>query len=84
MARTIVQLTEKQMQRLRRRAKGEDVSVSELVRRGVDSLLATPIPDEDAIRKAKEAVGFADLGLRDLADRHDEYFARRVPWISTH
>lgn len=78
MVRTIVQLTEKQAKNLRRRAKKERVSISELVRRGVDTILSTPRMDEETLRRAKEAVGFADLGLVDLAARHDEYFAEAL------
>lgn len=78
MVRTIVQLTEEQAKELRRRSKDEGVSMSELVRRGVDMVLTTPRFDEEAIRRAKEAVGFADLGIPDLSERHDEYFAEAI------
>ena len=78
MVRTIIQLTEKQAKELRERAKKERVSMSELVRRGVDMVLTSPRRDEEAIRRAKDAVGFADFGIPDLSERHEEYFAEAI------
>jgi len=78
MVRTIIQLTEKQAKELKERSKKERVSVSELVRRGVDELLSKPSPDEEAWRRAMEAVGFADFGIPDLSERHDHYFAKAL------
>jgi len=78
MVRTIIQLTEKQAKELRERSKKERVSVSELVRRGVDIVLSKPSIDEETWRRAMEAVGFADLGIPDLSERHDEYYAEAI------
>ena len=78
MVRTIIQLTEKQAEELRQRSKKEGVSVSELVRQGVDIILSKPSIDEETWRRAMEAVGFADLGITDLSERHDEYFAEAI------
>ena len=78
MVRTIIQLTEKQAKELRQRSKKEGVSVSELVRQGVDIILSKPSLDDETWRRAMEAVGFADLGIRDLSERHDEYFAEAL------
>jgi len=78
MVRTIIQLTEKQAERLRRRAKAENVSMSELVRRGVDVILSAPRLDAEIVRRAKAAAGSADLGLADLSARHDDHFAEAL------
>lgn len=78
MVRTIIQLTEKQAKELRQRSKKEGVSVSELVRQGVDIILSKPSLDDETWRRAMEAVGFADFGIPDLSERHDEYFAEAI------
>lgn len=74
MVRTIVQLTERQAEQLRTRAKTQGVSVSELVRRGVDHVLSTPTEDEEIRRRAIAAVGFIH-DVPDLAENHDKYLA---------
>ncbi len=74
MVRTIVQLTEEQSRKLKERAKKQGISVSELVRQGVDRVLAIPLPSEEARRRAREAVGFIH-DVPDLAVNHDKYLA---------
>jgi predicted component of type VI protein secretion system len=74
----MVQLTDAQRRELKRLARERHVSVSELVRRGVDMVLSCEVTGPDARRRAREAVGFADFGIKDLADRHDEYFAEAL------
>ncbi|MEW6752155.1 MAG: CopG family transcriptional regulator [Candidatus Latescibacterota bacterium] len=82
--RTIVQLTEGQAEGLRRRAREEGVSVSELVRRGVDRVLATPTGHEEMRRRAIAALGFV-RHEPDLPEDHDRYlgkaYAASSPWI---
>ena len=75
MVRTIIQLTEDQAKHLRKRAKEQGVSVSALVRRGVDILLRSGISDEELRRRAKEAVGFVS-DKPDLSTNHDRYLAQ--------
>lgn len=75
MVRTIIQLTEDQARGLKERARAQRVSVSALVRESVQTLLAKPSYDEQIRRRAKEAVGFADLGASDVAENHDKYLA---------
>lgn len=77
MVRTQVQLTPQQAAALRERAASEKVSVSELIRRSVDALLAHNQPDGRVERKqrASAAIGFLKDGPVDLAERHDEYLA---------
>ena len=74
MVRTIVQLTENQAEELRRRAREQGVSISQLVRQGVDKLLSTPSADEAIRRRALAAVGFI-RDEPDLSVDHDQYLA---------
>lgn len=74
MVRTIVQLTESQSQGLRERAKERGVSVSELVRQGVDVILRSQITDAEMRQRARNAVGFAP-DVPDLSEDHDRYLA---------
>lgn len=78
MVRTIIQLTEKQAKELRQRSKKEGVSMSELVRQGIDIILSKPSIDDETWRRAMEAVGFAKGGPPDLSERHDEYLAQAI------
>jgi hypothetical protein len=77
MIRTQVQLTEAQMRELKRVAKNEDVSVAELVRRGVDLYLRQcEGPSEDELwERSFKAIGrFSDReGATDVAENHDRY-----------
>jgi Arc/MetJ-type ribon-helix-helix transcriptional regulator len=81
MIRTIVQLTEVQAAALKRLATRRGVSVSELVRQGVDRVLAD---DERAARRARlmELAGKYS-GPPDLAARHDDYLAETYAMTST-
>lgn len=74
MVRTIVQLTESQAEMLRKRARHQRVSISELVRQGVDKILATPTEDEETRRRAAAAVGFIH-DAPDLGENHDKYLS---------
>lgn len=78
MVRTMVQLTEAQQEELKRLAKARHTSVSELVRRGVDMVIGSGMMDPEVRRRAREAVGFADSGLTDLAENHDKYYAEAI------
>lgn len=72
MVRTQIQLEPEQLERLKRRAAELGVSVAELVRRGVEHVLAD---EERSVRWARafEAVGVARSGVPDLGLRHDQY-----------
>lgn len=80
MIRAMVQFTEQQMRRLKRKAASEKVSVSEVVRRSID--LAFQETDEPTLdekwRRAMAAVGTLGSGVHDLATRHDDYFVEAV------
>ncbi len=73
MVRTQIQLHPEQASRLRVVAAAENVSLAELIRRGVDLVLdqwqaGTPGDRLDALR----VVGAFDSGRPDVAERHDE------------
>jgi len=80
MIRAMVQFTEQQMQRLKRKAALEKVSVSELVRRSVERAFpATEEPTgEEKWLRATSVVGKFRSGVHDLAARHDEYFVQTI------
>ena len=70
-----VYLRPEQLGALRHLARKRNVSVAELVRQGVDRVLADIPPEEDPLW---DLVGMFDSGLGDLAEKHDEYI---VKWI---
>jgi hypothetical protein len=70
-----VYLRPEQLAALRGLARRRKVQVAELVRQGVDKLLAEVPADEDPLWRI---VALGDSGLGDLAERHDEYIARFV------
>ena len=75
MVRTIVQLTETQANLLKERAKEQGVSLSALVREGVELVLRRSVSNAEARRRAGEAVGFARSADADVSVRHDDYLA---------
>jgi len=73
MIRTQVQLRAEQLRALKRLAAERNVSVSALVRQGVDVVVGAKYT-EGRIRRALGAVGkFSNKGLTDTSTRHDEY-----------
>lgn len=77
MVRTQVQLTEEQYKKLKKKADIEGVSMSKLVREGVDHVLKTPVGpgDEELRAQALEIMGKFRSGKKDVARRHDDYLA---------
>ena len=75
--RTQVQLTEEQLRRLKRLAADRDVSIAELVRNGVDTILdaAESGSQTDRARRALAALGRFRSGRFDVAREHDRYLA---------
>jgi len=76
MVRTQIQLPDEQARRLRRAAQAQGVSISEVVRRCIE----TGLDAEGSARlwqRALEAAGaFKDAeGSADVSDRHDAYLA---------
>ena len=77
MVRTQVQLTEEQMDRLRRLAAESGRSIAELVRLGVDQYLSSrhqPTQNE-RIERARALAGRFASGVKDVSAGHDHYLA---------
>ncbi len=77
MIRTQVSLTEEQMQRLRRAALRQHVSLAAIIRDAVDRV----VPDEDAQRRERieallGAAGSAASETGSVAREHDEVLGR--------
>jgi len=70
MVRLTIRLTELQSKMLREMARDQGVSMSELVRRGVDMALSHGIANEETRRRAKESVGFIKDNP-DVSVNHD-------------
>jgi hypothetical protein len=82
MIRTQIQLTEAQSQILKKLSRERDISISALIRQGVDLLIEdmqTSTGDMDAKwRHAWEAVGQFHSDVVDLSTNHDDYFAETI------
>jgi hypothetical protein len=77
MVRTQIQLTESQAQSLRKLAHRHQLSMAELIRRGVDQVLASGLPAEidQKEHEAMTAAGRFRSGRKDVSVRHDHYLA---------
>jgi len=77
MVRTQIQLTEEQSERLRAASARQGVSISELVRQGVDAILerSGERGAEEIYKRAVQAAGRHRSGSKDVSIRHDEYLA---------
>lgn len=71
MIRAQVQLTEEQLERLRRMSNETGKSISALVREAVDTL--PPSDLEERWRRAWSVVGKYSSGVPDIAVDHDKY-----------
>jgi Arc/MetJ-type ribon-helix-helix transcriptional regulator len=79
MHRIQVQLTQAQERQLRDMARLRKVSISALIREGVERLLAPANDDWERIKAdALAAVGSCSLGIGDLAQNHDECVAQAL------
>ena len=75
-----VYLRPQQLEPLRALAKRRGVPMSELVRQGVDKVLAEVPPEEDPLMDIIGLVDDPDAPT-DLAEKHDEYL---VKWFLEH
>lgn len=77
MVRTQVQLTDSQVQVLKRMAAERGVSIAELIRQSLEHFLRTAgnADREERARRALAAAGRFRSGLGDLAAEHDRYLA---------
>jgi hypothetical protein len=76
MIRTQIQLTERQARELKRIAAKEGVSMAEVIRRAVDAKIrggTGEVPWEERVRRARAAMGKFRSGLKDVAEKHDDY-----------
>ncbi len=75
-----VQLTDDQVERLRRTAEAEGTSQAEIVRRALQAYLRRPLqPRADAVgARALDLIGAFSSGLADVAEEHDRYLAETV------
>lgn len=76
MIRAQIQFEASQYERLRQRARAQGKSISQVVREGVDSVLATD-PESERWARLWEVVGSGrDFeGRSDVAERHDDFLA---------
>jgi Arc/MetJ-type ribon-helix-helix transcriptional regulator len=72
MIRTQVQLTEEQARALREAAARRQVSLAELVRQGVERILAEDTLAE-RYRRASTAIGRFSGEATDVSEQHDRY-----------
>lgn len=76
MVRTQIQITEKQLERLKEYAAQHGVSLAETIRRSVDLFFKIENEKEEKDKlymKARETAGKYDSGITDLAKNHDRY-----------
>jgi len=77
MIRTQIQLTEEQAKALKKIASSRHISMAELIRQGVETILKSPgVPDaEEKRRRALAAVGRYRSGQHDISLEHDKHLA---------
>lgn len=75
MVRTQIQLTEEQASTIRKIARKRHVSMAEVIRQSIDTLVKVGTADEERRMRALEAAGKFHSGVSDLAAEHDKYLA---------
>lgn len=77
MIRTQIQLTEAQMQALRRKAATEGRSMADVIRAGLDRMLEDRVEGdrEAAKRRSLDALGQFRSGTADLGGEHDRHLS---------
>ncbi len=75
MVRTQIQLTEDQAKALKKIAQSRHLSVAELIRKAVDTVIKsnTVVNAEERHKRAMEIVGKFSSGKRDVSKKHDLY-----------
>ena len=77
MVRTQKQLTQEQAKALKKLASSRHLSIAELIRQGVDTVLRSNVT-VDAEEKRKRAIAIAgrfSSGKRDISKEHDKFLA---------
>lgn len=77
MVRTQIQLTEDQAKALKKIAQSRHLSVAELIRKAVDTVIKsnTVVNAEERHKRAMEIVGKFSSGKRDVSKKHDLYLS---------
>jgi predicted DNA-binding ribbon-helix-helix protein len=75
MVRTQIQLTEDQAKALKKIAQSRRLSVAELIRKAVDTIIksSTVVDREERHKRAMEIAGKFSSGKRDISKKHDLY-----------
>jgi hypothetical protein len=75
MVRTQIQLTEDQAKALKKIAQARRLSVAELIRKAVDTVIksSTVVDREERHKRAIAIVGKFSSGKRDISRKHDLY-----------
>jgi metal-responsive CopG/Arc/MetJ family transcriptional regulator len=76
MIRIRIQLEKKIYEKLKARSKASGDSISEIVRRSLDSTIARQETDHKWSR-AFQSLGKFESGFKDLAEKHDEHLGNR-------
>ncbi|MDI7262003.1 MAG: CopG family transcriptional regulator [Thermodesulfobacteriota bacterium] len=78
MVRTQIQLTEDQAKALKKIAQSRHLSVAELIRKAVDTVIksSTVVNAEERHKRAMEIVGKFGSGKRDVSKKHDLYLTK--------
>ena len=76
MIRTQIQFDKKIYEKLKARSKASGDSISEIVRRSLDSTIDRQESDQIWAR-ALQSLGKFESGLKDLAEKHDEHLGNR-------
>jgi len=77
MVRTQIQLTQQQATLVKQAAAAANLSMADIVRRGLDLYLRTQatLTTEDRIQRARAAAGRFHSGMKDVSARHDAHLA---------
>lgn len=80
MVRTQIQLTEEQVKVLKQLATSRHVSIAELIRRAVDTMIntSTTVDAEERVKRAQDIIGKFSSGKRDVSRKHDSYFVESL------
>jgi len=75
MVRTQIQLTEDQARALKKLAQSRRLSIAELIRKAVDTIIKsnTVVDAEERHKRAMEIVGKFGSGKHDISKKHDLY-----------
>ena len=75
MVRTQIQLTEEQVKALKKIALSRHLSIADLIRQAVDTIISTNtmVDIEERRKRAIDIVGRFSSGKRDISRKHDTY-----------